>query len=110
MGGLHWFKKVRDNERYGGLGQPTGGIQIFSHLDWKPYHVQRYAEMAAEAGYEVEVASELDSRINEDLHAEVGLKVKPSWWVTVWEPGEPKPRVVDELQNYVQWKRDHDED
>jgi hypothetical protein len=93
MGLLSWLKHVVDNKRYGAVPEPSIGIQTFPRSRWRTQHVERYVEMARAAGYEAEVYDYAPDGINYSLSADAGLHLaeQPAWWVTVWEPGTPKP-------------------
>ena len=100
MGLLDWIRRVREEERYEGLGDPEPGVQIFSRRDWKADHIERYCELAAAAGYHVELASPDETQ---DLLAYLGLGA--GWCVLVWKEGESRPDMYDEMEKGREWER-----
>lgn len=94
MGIIDSVKKVRDDRRFGSLGEPTPGIRAFPYRDWKSQHVKRYCEIAEESGFVVDLASDEEARHRERLLGDAGVGVGRSWHVLVWRPGDERPALT----------------
>lgn len=98
---LDWLRRVRDEARYEGLGDPEPGVRIFNRADWKAHHVERYKQLAQEAGYQAEIASpQEEAQLTRD-HEAVGFQIGPAWWVFVWEEGQSRPDPYEAMQKYL---------
>jgi hypothetical protein len=84
-------------------------MQTFPRSRWRAHHVERYVEMAHAAGYEAEFYDYAPDRANDTRSADAGLDIaeQPAWWVTVWEPGTPKPVWADELAAQLRCRLQH---
>ena len=97
MGIIDSVKKLRHNERHGGLGEPNPGVHAFAYRDCKSQHIKRYCEKAEESGFLVDLASAPESRYYERLLEKAGFGVDRSWHVLVWSPGEERPDLPSQL-------------
>jgi hypothetical protein len=101
VGTLDWLRRIRDESRYEGLGDPEPGVRIFKRADWKAHHVERYVQRAQEAGHHAEIASPQEEAQLARDHEAVGFRIGTAWWVFVWDEGQPRPDPYEPMQKYL---------